>query len=314
MVLTNADERYVPVADTGTPSGVTFKGRWREAPKLPVFILTIVVFLALFGPLFAPHDPVKMDLGNSLLPPVGITTQRQTFEGFETVRGTWEHSLGTDSIGRDILSRLIYGTRYSLGIAALAMILGAFLGTAVGLVSGYFGGWTDRVIMRVVDVLFSFPIILLALLLAVVRGPGFGNVVFAVSFILWTRFARVVRGETQALRDRDFVVQARINNVSTPRIMLHHILPNILPTLTVLISLQLGWIILIEASLSFLGAGLPPTIPAWGVMIDSGQRVLREAWWVATIPGIAIMLVVLAFNVLGDWMRDVFDPHLSHQR
>jgi ABC-type dipeptide/oligopeptide/nickel transport system permease subunit len=286
---------------------------WRQIPKAPVVLLGIIILMALFAPVLTAHDPERGDLASALVPPVGF--QAEVGSGFsrEVVSGTWTHPLGTDSVGRDILTRVLYGARYTLSVVLIAMIIGAIVGTIVGMVSGYFGGYVDLVLNRLVDVFFSIPVILLALMLVVVRGPGFGNVVIAMSFVLWTRFARVIRGETIALKSREFVAQARVNGVRPSGIMLRHILPNTVPTLTVLVSLQLGQAILIEASLSFLGAGLPPTLPSWGVMIDSGQRVLREAWWVAAVPGVAIMVVVLIFNTLGDWLRDVLDPHLSHQ-
>lgn len=289
------------------------RGLWRLVPKTPVVIIVLAIVMSLAAPWLAPHDPQATDLSQALLPPLGFTVEVGSGFSRETIRGTSEHILGTDSIGRDVLSRLIHGTRYSLIVVVIAMLMGATLGTVVGLVSGYTGGLTDAVLMRLTDVFFSFPVILLALLLAVVRGPGFANVIVAMAFVLWTRFARVIRAEALAMRGSEFVAQARVNGASPVRIMLRHLLPNTIPTLTVLISLQLGWAILIEASLSFLGAGLPPTVPSWGVMIDGGQRVLRDAWWVATVPGVAIMLLVLAFNMLGDWLRDVLDPSLSHQ-
>jgi peptide/nickel transport system permease protein len=284
----------------------------RGAPKIAVATMVVLVLVSLLAPVLAQHDPELVDLRARLLPPVGFSTEVRTPEGDEIVSGSWDHPLGTDQVGRDILARLMYGARLSLGVALLAMLFGAVLGTTVGLVSGYLGGATDTFIMRFVDILYSFPVVLLALLLTVVRGPGFANVLIAMVFILWTRFARVVRGESLTLRSREFVVQAKVNGGSTLRIVFGHILPNTFPTVIVLITLLLGWTILIEASLSFLGAGLPPTTPAWGVMIDSGQQYLRNAWWVATVPGFAIMLTVLAFNILGDWLRDVLDPKLSH--
>jgi len=287
---------------------ITFK----NAPKFAIAVVLAMILVALFGPLMTPYDPEIPDLRNRLEPPVGFSTEARTPEGTEIISGVWSHPLGTDQVGRDILTRLMHGTRLSLGVALFAVIVGGLIGTTVGLVSGYAGGMTDAIIMRFVDILYSFPVVLLALLLTVVRGPSFGNVIVAMIFILWTRFARVIRGEALAFRNRDFVIQARISGASAPRIIFRHILPNVFPTVIVLTTLLLGWTILIEAALSFLGAGLPSTTPAWGVMIDAGQRYLRTAWWIATMPGLAIMMAVLAFNLLGDWLRDTLDPKLQH--
>jgi peptide/nickel transport system permease protein len=307
------------IADRGTaPDNVPAHRRAGRRPHrvgLPIFpsaVLVVVLLAALFAPWLTPHDPTVPDITNRFRPPIGFSAVERTALGTTVISGTWTHPLGTDGVGRDVLSRLLHGARYSMGVAALAILFSATIGTTIGLLSGYVGGLFDTVVMRLVDVFYSFPVILLALLLAVARGPGLVNVVVAIVFILWTRFARVMRGEALALRNREFILQARVNGLGPWQILLRHVLPNTVPTLTVLVSLQLGYIVLVEASLSYLGAGLPPVTPAWGVMIQAGQAVLREAWWVATVPGLAIMLVVLAFNLLGDWLRDALDPKMRN--
>jgi len=225
-------------------------------------------------------------------------------------RGTWAHPLGTDRLGRDMLARILYGARVSLAVGALAVLLASSVGAAVGLVAGYYGGRVDAALMRITDATLSFPVILLALILAVTVGPSFLNVVIAISVILWARYARVIRGEVLTLMQLDFIAQARIAGAGAWRIITRHLVPNTLNTLVVLITLQVGYVIIVEAALSFLGAGIPPPTPAWGSMIAEGRDFVTSAWWVSFLPGLAIMLVVLAFNLLGDWLRDTLDPKL----
>jgi peptide/nickel transport system permease protein len=224
--------------------------------------------------------------------------------------GSWAYPLGTDPVGRDILSRLIIGTQITLAVSTAALLVGAIAGTALGLIAGYFGGIADKIIMRLADVAIGFPIILLAVLLAVVSGPRAENIVISVGLILWSRFARVVRAEVLSLRERDYVALARVSGASSGQIIRWHLLPNVMNTVVVLASLQIGFTILTEASLSFLGAGIPPPAPAWGAMVAEGRNYVVQAWWVPTMPGLAILLAVLAFNLLGDWLRDTFDPKL----
>jgi peptide/nickel transport system permease protein len=225
-------------------------------------------------------------------------------------RGTLVYPLGTDGLGRDILSRIVHGTRVSLLVATLALLVGGLVGGSLGLISGYARGWIDIVIMRLADSMLAFPMILLAFLLAVTVGASLWTVVIAVALVIWARFARVIRGEVLSLRERNFVKLARIAGCGTPRILWVHILPNVFNTVMVLLTLQLGWVIIVESSLSFLGAGIPPPTPAWGSMIAEGRASLTRAWWVCTMPGLALMLTVLSFNLIGDWLRDVLDPKL----
>jgi len=198
----------------------------------------------------------------------------------------------------------------SLSVSLVAILIGGVVGTALGLVAGYFGGWTDTIIMRVVDVAFSLPTILLALVLATIIGPSFQTVIVIVALLLWARYARQVRGEVLTVRERDFVAQARIAGCSHLRIVFSHILPNVANTLIVLATLQVGYVILLEGTLSFLGVGIPPPTPAWGLMVATGRGLIVSAWWVSFFPGLAILLTVLILNLLGDWLRDRLDPRL----
>jgi peptide/nickel transport system permease protein len=204
----------------------------------------------------------------------------------------------------------VYGARVSLTVAAFALLSGGLIGLAVGIIAGYLGGRVDSILMRVVDATLTFPTILIALLLAVSLGAGLRTIVIAITVIIWARFARVVRGEVLGVRARDFVSLARVHGCSGLRIMLVHIVPNVMNTFMVLLTLHIGFVIIVEASLSFLGAGIPPPTPSWGQMVADGRSHIASAWWLAVMPGAAIMLVVLAFNLFGDWLRDWLDPRL----
>jgi peptide/nickel transport system permease protein len=277
------------------PSGLA---RLRRAPLLPTAIIFVFVLLAIVANLVAPGDPYEQSLRLRFKPPVWE-------EG-----GSWKHPLGTDRLGRDLLSRIIFGARVSLAVGVFTVALAGLIGAAVGLVAGYYRGRVDAVLMRVTDATMAFPVILLALILAVTVGPSFTNVVVAIAVILWARYARVIRGEVLTLMERDFIAQARISGCSAWRIITTHLFPNILNTLIVLLSLNVGYVIIVEAALSFLGAGIPPPMPAWGTMIAEGRDYITSAWWVSFFPGLAILLVVLAFNLFGEWLRDVLDPRL----
>lgn len=272
--------------------------RTARVPWIPIVIISVIVFMALFAPVLAPYSPIDQTLKDKLLPPVWM------------VGGSEKYLLGTDHFGRDLLSRLIHGARVSLIVALLALTAGGGVGLLIGIVSGYVGGRVDAILMRLVDAAFTFPAILFALLLAVTMGQGLGTLVAAISLLLWASFARVIRGEVLALRQRDFVALARVRGCSSMRIMLTHILPNVLNTFMVLVTLNIGVVIIAEASLSFLGAGIPPPTPTWGLMISEGRGRIVEAWWAALIPGIAITLLVLSVNLFGDWLRDRLDPRL----
>lgn len=265
---------------------------------MPAVILSFLVLGAVFAPLVSPHSPTLASIRERNEPPAWI-------EG-----GTASHLLGTDQQGRDVLSRVIYGARISLVIAVVAISLSLVAGTALGLVAGYFGGLLDEAIMRLVDLVRSVPFLLIALVFVVVFGQSFTLLLILLSVTAWTGYARQVRAETLQLRERDYVLAAKIGNASTFRILYRHILPGVVSTITVISTLQVGGLILAEASLSFLGAGVPPPTAAWGSMVAEGRNYLQSAWWIATFPGTAILLTVLAFNFLGDWLRDRFDPRL----
>ena len=270
----------------------------KHLPWIPLITIGIMVFAAVFAPILAPYSPTKQTLSHKLLPPAWQE------------EGTSEHLLGTDILGRDILSRLIHGARVSLMVAAAALFSGGVLGGALGIISGYVGGKVDTLIMRAVDATLAFPTILFALLLAVTMGQGVLTVVLAVTLILWARFARVTRGEVLALKTNDYIALARIHGCSSFRIMAVHIMPNVFNTFMVMLTLHVGLVILTEASLSFLGAGIPPPTPSWGQMVADGRAKVASAWWISIIPGLAITMVVIAFNVFGDWLRDRLDPKL----
>ena len=272
--------------------------RGRRLPVVSLGIITIFVLMAILAPLLSPGDPGEQSLRNRFKPPVWM-------EG-----GSSRHLLGTDRLGRDMLSRIVWGSRVSLTAGVVTVLLASAFGAAVGLVAGYHGGTVDAVLMRVTDATMSFPVILLALILAVTVGPSFTNVVVAIAVILWARYARVIRGQVLTLMGLDFIAQARIAGAGAWRIITRHLFPNTLNTLVVLVTLQIGYVIIVEASLSFLGAGIPPPTPAWGSMISEGREFVTSAWWVSSLPGLAILLVVLAFNLLGDWLRDTLDPKL----
>jgi peptide/nickel transport system permease protein len=286
----------VTLPDVQAPPAVV--ARRRGLPVISLAIIALFVLVALLAPLLSPSDPYEQSLRLRFRPPVWEE------------RGAWAHPLGTDRLGRDLLARIVWGSRVSLAVGALAVLLAGTLGAGVGLVAGYYGGRVDATLMRVTDATLSFPVILLALILAVTVGPSFTNVVIAIAVILWARYARVIRGQVLALMTLDFIAQARIAGAGAWRIITRHLLPNTLNTLVVLMTLQVGYVIILEASLSFLGAGIPPPTPAWGSMIAEGREFVTSAWWVSFFPGLAILLVVLAFNLLGDWLRDTLDPKL----
>jgi peptide/nickel transport system permease protein len=265
---------------------------------LPLLIVAVFAVCAIFAPFLAPHSPIKGELAKRYLPPLGI-------EGADP-----SYLLGTDTQGRDILSRVIYGARITLFVSVMGILLTSTLGTLVGLLAGFLGGWVDIVAMRLVDVGLSIPGMLIAVLLASVFGASTTNVILVIIVVLWPDYARLVRGETLALKQQDYVALARVAGCSNLTIMFRHILPNLMATVLVLVSLHAGLVIVLEASLSFLGVGVPPPNSSWGFLISEGRGVLERAWWVSIVPGLAIVLTVISLNMLGDWMRDRLDPKL----
>jgi peptide/nickel transport system permease protein len=293
-----ADPAGSSLALPATPASPAAAARGRRLPYIPLGIITAFVVVAILAPLLSPASPYEQSLRRRFTPPVWDE------------RGGWAHPLGTDRLGRDMLARIMYGARVSLAAGVVTVLLATVMGAAIGLVAGYYGGRVDAVLMRMTDATMSFPVILLALILAVTVGPSFFNVVLAIAVILWARYARVIRGQVLTLMELDFIAQARIAGAGAWRIITRHLAPNVMNTLVVLVTLQIGYVIIVEASLSFLGAGIPPPTPAWGSMIAEGRDFVTSAWWVSFFPGAAILLVVLAFNLLGDWLRDTLDPKL----
>lgn len=270
--------------------------RWRRFAGNPLSmfglaILALLVIVAIVGPWIAPHDPLRQVLPDRLLPP-----------------GSASHWLGTDQLGRDILSRIIYGSRLTLSIAILVVVVVVPIGLMIGTTAGFFGGWVDTVLMRITDIALAFPKIVLALAFAAALGPGVINAVIAISITAWPAYARLSRAETLRLVQADYIHVARLQGASNLRILLRYIVPLCSSSVIVRATLDMAGIILTVAGLGFLGLGAQPPSPEWGFMVASGRNVLLDSWWVATIPGIAILLVSLAFNLLGDGLRDVFDP------
>ena len=275
------------------------KARELRLPWIPILVLTVLIITAVFAPLLAPHNPEDLNKRDREVPPFTTT----------------KFLLGTDKIGQDILSRLIYGARTSVFISLVALGTGAVIGSSLGVISGYFGGRTDIVLMRLVDAVLGFPTVLLALIIvAIAGGAGIGNVIVAVAATVWARFARQARGEVLSIKERDFVTLAIVAGVSPPVIMWRHVFPNVINTVLIVISLLVGQTILLEASLSFLGVGVPPGDPAWGIMVAEGRDQIFTIWWLALFPGLAITIVVMAMNFFGDWLRDTLDPRLRRTR
>jgi peptide/nickel transport system permease protein len=271
----------------------------RDAPLIPMLILAALVFTAVFADFLAAHDPTVGNLRFRYRPPAW------------QARGMAEFPLGTDHMGRDVLSRIIHGSRISLVVATAAVLVAGSLGTALGILSGFHGGWVDQVVMRLTDAWMALPAVSFAILLAVLMRPSEWNIVVILAAVYWTRYARVIRGEVLSLKERDFVRLAIVAGCSRAKIMRTHILPNIANSAIVLATLQLGVVIIAEATLSFLGVGVAPPQPAWGLMLSDGKEGLMTGhWWMSVFPGLCIMLVVLAANLLGDWFRVWSDPQL----
>ncbi len=222
--------------------------------------------------------------------------------------GQGQYLLGTDKVGRDILSRIIYGSRISVIVAGIAIFISGAIGATLGITAGYFGGWVDSLLMRLVDISLSIPIILMALVLVTALGASYQTIVIVLVIFLWAQYARQARGETLTVRVQDYIARAKVAGSSDARIMLKHIFPNVFNSMVVLATLQVGFVIILEASLSFLGAGIPRPNPAWGLMVSDGRELIISSWWVSLFPGLAILLVVMAMNLMGDWLRDKLDP------
>ena len=280
--------RYISVSKMGKSM--------RQAPWVSVVILLIFLVCGIFGSFIMPHSPLKTDFGKALSPP------------FWQEGGSLEHFLGTDYMGRDILSRLIQGAGISLQVGFAVVAIAGVLGAVVALLSGYLGGWVDTVLMRLTDTFLSMPYLMVAIALAAVLGPSKNNIILILVILGWAGYARVLRGEVLRIKEGDFVRLAIVAGCSKTRIMLRHIFPNIVNTLVVLATLQLGIVIIMESSLSFLGLGVPPPEPAWGSMCADGRLHIFGAWWICFWPGLAILLVVLSANLLGDWLRVRLDP------
>jgi len=265
-----------------------------KLPWISVFIMLILLVCAGFAPLVAPHDPTEINILDGKLAP----------------GENLNYPLGTDILGRDMLSRLIYGARTTVFISLVALGTGALAGTVIGLVAGFREGWFDAITMRAADAALGFPTILVAMVIVVIMGAGIESIILAVLLTVWARFARMIRGDVLSIKGMDYITAAKIAGVSMPMIIWRHVFPNTVNTLMIITSLQVGQVILLEASLSFLGLGLPVGEPAWGIMVSEGKAVILDVWWLSLLPGVAITVVVLAFNYFGDWMRDALDPKL----
>jgi peptide/nickel transport system permease protein len=286
--------------------------RHRLAVAGLAFIL-LLIMIAIIGPFFT-QDPTHVDFNLKNLPPVGFTAQQFRFEMAtgKTITtdysGNWDHPLGTDDKGRDMLAMLVSGSRVSLQVGFLASLIAIFIGTVLGVASAYAGGWVDAVLMRFTDIMMTFPFFLLLVFIVFLFGPSLSFIVLAIGLTGWTGTARLVRSEALSLRTRDFVTASRALGASGTRIVFRHLIPNVLSSIIVISTLSIPGVILSEAGLSFIGLG-DPTVTSWGIVLNAGQNTLDTAWWVAVEPGILLFLTVLAFNFLGDGLRDAFDPH-----
>jgi|TARA_B100001971_G_scaffold30415_1_gene24773 peptide/nickel transport system permease protein len=311
---------------------------------VPVFLLGLVVFAGIFAPLIAPHDPESGELRERNIPPAWsggekstkVVVERMTInerrtsvtlseaqeidpaaqvgdkiEVFISPPGSSRFLLGTDHLGRDVLSRVIYGARISLLVSIITLAVGGSIGVTMGLAAGWYGGFVDELLMRLVDIKLAIPLILIALVLVITLGQSLWIIVTVLCLFIWPRFARQVRGEVLQLKHMDYVSLAKVSGASTPRILFIHIFPGTINTLIVVATLQVGIVILLESTLSFLGAGVPPPTPAWGSMVSDGRdKLAGGVWWISTFPGLAIMITVMSLNLFGDWLRDTLDPRL----
>jgi len=283
--------------------------------KLAVFGIAFILFLILLGVAgpFCTMDPTMVDFEKKNLPPVGFTAVKSLYH-IETdeltiteIHGTWKHPLGTDSKGRDMLAMIVSGARVSLLVGLIATGIAILIGTVMGVLSAYLGGWADNVLMRFTDIMMTFPFFLLLVLIVFIFGPSLAFIVLVIGLTGWTGTARLIRSESLSLRTREFVVAARALGASDGRVIFRHLIPNVISLIIVIATLSIPGVILAEAALSFIGLG-DPTVPSWGIILEAGQHSLDTAWWVAVEPGIMLFLTVLAFNFLGDGLRDAFDP------
>src|SRR6476660_5809877 len=305
-MVSNIDETRASAIAVGSREFTSVPGSWaglaRQLPALPLAILVPFVLVALCADLIAPYDPTEPIPGAKIFEPP-----------FWMQGGSTHALLGTDFQSRDLLSRLIFGARVSLIVGVAGTVVAGSIGTALGILAGYLGGWVDQVIMRVTDAWLALPALVFAIFLATMLGPSMWNIVIILGAVYWTRYARVIRGEVLSLREREFVKLAEIAGASRARVILRHILPNVLNSTMVLASLTVGVVIIAEASLSFLGVGVPAPEPAWGSMLADGRSMLMVGdWWLTIFPGICIMLVVLATQLMGDWLRIRLDPQLRN--
>jgi len=270
---------------------------------LGALIFALFLLIAVLAPILAPHDPALQDLKRRLAPPIGLGMEKASLE----------FPLGNDNLGRDILSRLLVGSRVSLIVGLSTILLASSVGSLIGAMAGFYRGLVDNVVMRIVDVWMAFPSLLLAIAFGAALGPGLANLVLALSLTIWVVYCRVVRAEILSIRERDYVLAARAMGAGDLRIILRHMLPNVLAPILVISTLQMGIVIISEASLNFLGVGVQSSVPTWGGMLSDGREFMRDAWWLATFPGIAISVVVLGVNLLGDGLRDALDPRLRRR-
>jgi ABC-type dipeptide/oligopeptide/nickel transport system permease subunit len=267
---------------------------------LGALIFVAFVLVAVLAPILAPHDPAAQDLERRLAPPIGLGKEAASLQ----------YPLGNDNLGRDILSRLLVGSRVSLIVGASTILLSCVVGSLIGAVAGFYRGFVDDMTMRLVDVWLAFPSLLLAIAFGAALGPGLFNLIIALSLSLWVVYCRIVRAEVLSIREQEFVLAARAMGAGDARIILRYILPNVLAPILVISTLQMGTVIISEASLNFLGIGVQGSMPTWGGMLSDGREFMRQAWWLSTFPGIAISVVVLSINLIGDGLRDALDPRL----
>lgn len=259
-------------------------------------VVVVAVMSAVLAPIVAPHDPLRQELEKRLLPPFG-------FSG-----ATFQFPLGTDPFGRDMLSRLVYGARISLVVGFSAVVLQGLIGLVAGLLAGFYGGWVDRLVTRTVDIQLGIPFLVLAIAVSVVLGNGLTNLIITLTITGWVTYARIIRASALSLREREYVTAAYASGSTSFRIIFRHLLPNLVGLWLVVATFQVTRMIIAESSLSFLGLGIDPATPSWGGMAADGRDYLSSAWWVATVPGLAIAVLSLSVNLLGDWLRDVLDP------